>query len=139
MGEQDRRHARSAVGLVVAQPAQLGDREGGDQHAADRVGARLRTAHLGDQVVGRAGGAGVVPEQGVAHRLAVGVEGDHAVLLAGDGDRVGPLEQAVGRVVDGAEPGPGIDLGAGRVRSRAYVDDAPVVGVDEERLGRLGR
>ena len=45
-----RRDACGALGLVVAQPAQLGGGERGDQHAADGVGARLRAAELRDQV-----------------------------------------------------------------------------------------
>ena len=39
MGEQHPRHAGRVVGLVVAQPAQLGRGERGDQHASDGFGA----------------------------------------------------------------------------------------------------
>ena len=83
--------------------------------------------------------AGVVPEQGVADRLAGGVEGDHPVLLAGDRDRVGALEQPLGRRVArarsqarGSTSVPG-GCGAGLLR-----DDRAVVGVDEDGFGGLG-
>ncbi len=138
VGEQDARHPCGVLRLVVAQPAQLGGGERGDEDAADRVGAGLRSAHLLDEVERRTCRAGVVPEEGVAHRCAGRVQRHHAVLLAGDRDRVGAVEQAVGRLVDGTQPGPRVDLGARRVRRRTRLDDLAAVGVHQEGLGRLG-
>ena len=43
-------HPGGGLGLVVAQPAELGGGERRDQHAADRLGAGLRSPVLGDQV-----------------------------------------------------------------------------------------
>ena len=137
--QQHAAHARGVVGLVVAQPPQLARGERGDQDAADGVGAGLRPAHLVDQVARGPGRSGVVPQQRVAHRRTGVVESDHPVLLACHGDRVGTLQHALGRGVDGAQPGARVDLGAVRVGRGARLQDAPVVGVDEQCLGRLGR
>ena len=104
----------------------LVDRERGDRHAADRVGARLRAAELVDQVAGR--GAERVSFQSSASRTGVAgvVEGDHAVLLPADGDRRGPVEQpGPAACVERGQPGPRVDLGAGRVRRGPLLDDLP--------------
>jgi hypothetical protein len=132
-------HARGRLGLVVAQPAQLGDRERRHQDAAGHLGTRLRSAHLGDQGRGLGGRPGVVPEQRVAHRLPVVTERDHAVLLTPDRHRVGALEQACGGDVDRAQPGPRIHLGPRRMRRLTCTDHAAVIGVDQQCLGRLRR
>ena len=50
--------------------------------------------------------------------LAAAIEEHHAVLLAADGDRVRPVDQAVGGRLDRPQPGAGVDLGAGRVGCR---------------------
>jgi hypothetical protein len=132
-------HSAGVVGFVVAQPAQLGRGERGDHDAADRVRARLRAAELLDQVLGLGRGPGVVPQQRVAHRLPGLVQGDHAVLLPSDRDRVGALDQPVGGHRQRVQPGARIHLGARRVRSRALADHGAVVGVEEQRLGGLRR
>jgi hypothetical protein len=137
--EQHLGHPGRALRLGVAQPAQLGDRERRDQHAAGHVGAGLGSAHLLDQRRGLGRGPGVVPEQRVAHRRAGRVEADQPVLLAAHRDAVGAPEQAVGRGVHRAQPGPRVDLGAGRVRRRTLPVHGPVVGVHEQRLGGLRR
>ena len=86
MRQADGRGAGGRLGLVVAQPAQLGDRQRRDRDAAHRVGPRLRTAELVDQV-----GRGVRAERVSFHSSAgrttpAGlVEADHAVLLAAHG------------------------------------------------------
>src|SRR5699024_9865455 len=134
-------HACGALGvlrLVIAHPAQLGGGEGGDHQAADLLDARLGPAHLLDQGLGLRGGAGVVPQQRVAHHLAVCVEQHHAVLLSADGHGLGALEQRPGGLVDRGEPGTGIDLGAVRVGGAALLEDLAGRGVDQERLGGLG-
>ena len=118
-GSSTRRTRAAALGLVVAQPAQLGGGEGGDQDAADRVRAGLRSAHLGDEVAGGPGRPGVVPQQGVADRRRRPRRG-RPCRAAGP-----PTATASARssrpsvaVVDGAQPGPRVDLGAGRVGRR---------------------
>ena len=54
--------ARAACRARVRHPAQLAHGGGGDGHQAGGVGPGLG-AQLGDEVVGRLGGAGVVPQQ----------------------------------------------------------------------------
>jgi hypothetical protein len=129
------------VGLVLGQPAQLGDGERRHRHRPDGRGPGVPAAELGDEVLGGGGGAGVVPEQGVADDLAVLVEADHAVLLAADGDR-GHVVQAAcvgSRLLDSGPPGGGVDLGAVGVARAAGADQLAGLGVADDDLAGLGR
>ncbi len=138
--QRDRGDARRGLGLGVAQPAQLGGREGGDGHRA-RPSRPLLGPELGGQVASRPGAAGVVPEQGVAHDRAVGVEHDHPVLLPGDRDR-GDVVEAAGRVDrldQGVPPGVGRHLGALRVPGGALAHQFSGDGVADHDLATLGR
>ena len=81
------RDAREHVGLVLAQPRELRDRERRHRHRADRVGPRLR-APRSYQRVGLRRRLGVVPELGRPQHPALVVEHDHAVLLARHADRL---------------------------------------------------
>ena len=118
VGQQDPARAGGDVRLGAGGPAQLGGGDARDRDGAHRLGPRGGPAELLDQRRGVGRGPGVVPQQRVAHRLAVLVEQHHPVLLARDPDRrdvagADLAERARQRV----PPGPGIDLRAVRVRT----------------------
>jgi hypothetical protein len=138
VGQQHRDGPRRVLGLVLGEPAQLGDGEAGQRHAADGIGPRGR-AQLGDEVGRRARRPDVVPEQRRPHDVPRVVEGDHAVLLAGDGDRGDLIQQPATRGLEGAPPVLGIDLGAGGMRSARLVHHGAGVGIADDDLARLGR
>ena len=115
--ERDGRDLGGVVRLGVAQPAELGDgeRRDGDE---PRTGGEIRRAKLLDEVRGGSRGTGVVPQERVTDHVAVGVEGDHPVLLSAHGDGV-DVRDAAGirdRLLYGVPPRGGIDRGAVRVR-----------------------
>ncbi len=91
VGEQHPLRTGGGIGLVIAQPPQLGRGERCDEHAADSFGAGGRSAHLVDQVESFLAGTGVVPQDRVVDGLVVRIEGDHPVLLAADGDGFGAI------------------------------------------------
>ncbi len=139
--EADGGRARGVVGLVVAEPAQLGDRERRDRHQPDRVDPGLRSAELVDQVERGLGGAGVVPEQSRAYDGSVGVEADHAVLLAADGDRVDVVEPARGLdgLLERVPPRIRMHLGALRVGSVTAAHERTGLRIADDDLAGLGR
>ncbi len=145
MGQADRGGARRVVRLVVGQPAQLGHRERRDRHRTDRVGPRgsavTVAAQLGDQVVRRTAGPGVVPQQRGAYDVPLIVQADHAVLLSADGDRgdvVQPTRRGA-RLLQRIPPGPRIDLGAVGMRGTPRADDLSRCGIADQDLAGLGR
>jgi hypothetical protein len=139
VGKAHRGGSSGQVQLVLGEPAQLGDGEGRDRHRSRR-GRPRPGAELGDQVARRRGRAGVVPEQGGAYHVAGLVEEDHAVLLSADADGNDVVAEAVGAVErsgQGLVPGVRVDLGAGRVGSRAASKHRAVGQRSDHDLARL--
>jgi hypothetical protein len=138
--ERDGRHPRGVVGFVVAQPAQLGDRERRDRH---ETGAprEFIGAELGGQIGRRTRRARVVPQQGIADHVAVGIQGHHAVLLAPDRPRddVGETAGVRDRRAQRRPPGFGVHLGAVRMGAAAFAHHGAGVRVHHDDLARLGR
>ena len=60
------------------------------------------------------------------------------MLLTAHGDRVGPLEQGAGGLVDRGEPGTGVHLGAVGMGGAALLEHLAGGRVDEEGLRGLG-
>ena len=141
MRQADGGRTRGVLRLVVAQPAQLGDRERRDRHQPDRVHPRRRAAELVDQVEGGLRGAGVVPQQRRAYDGAGLVEADHAVLLAADRDRRDVVEPAGGRdrLLERVPPGVGVHLGALGMGGGPAADQRTGVRVADDDLAGLGR
>ena len=81
----------------------------------------------------------VVPQQRRPDHGARRVEGDHAVLLAADGDRGGPLQQPGSGLLQRFPPQLRVDLGAGGMRRDGLIDDLAVRRPDQHHLRRLGR
>jgi hypothetical protein len=126
--------------LGVAQPPELRDRERRDWNHAGSASVFGGT-HLFGQVPRRLGAAGVVPEQSRSDHPTVGVEGDHAVLLARYRD---------GR--DVIQPAGIVDCGPERLPPQLRIDFGPVgmggpslrmqcarLGVSDDDLAALGR
>ena len=65
------------------------------------------------------------------------VQRDHAVLLRGHPDRVGPLEQVAPGRRERLPPAVRMALGPVRVGRGRLGDDSAVLGLDEEHLGGL--
>jgi hypothetical protein len=70
--------------------------------------------------------------------VVVGVECNHAVLLAADADRGRLLQEAAPGLLEGVPPGVRVDLRSGGMLRRVLVDNLAVAGTDEQNLGRLG-
>ena len=99
-----------------------------------------------DQFIGIECRPSVVPEHGVVHRFAVGVEGDESVLLSGDRDRPDPTDDPGCRqgFAKGVDPeswigltrsvDPGHDMGGPSTGDRK-----PGLGIDDDDLRRLRR
>ncbi len=140
VGECHGGHPLGVVRLGVAQPAQLGGGERRDGNDAHPPGVVVR-ADLGGQVASCRGGAGVVPEQGVADDAALRIEHHHAVLLSGDRHRRDVVETA--GVVDGGEqripPGGGVDLRPIRMPGAARAHDGSGLQVAYDDFAALGR
>ena len=141
VGQADGRRTCGVLGLVVAQPAQLGDGERRDRHQPDRVHPRPGTAELVDQVEGGLRGAGVVPQQRRSYDGAGLVEADHAVLLAADRDRRDVVEPAGGRdrLLERVPPGVRVHLGALGMGGGPAADQLTGVRVADDHLAGLGR
>ena len=138
--QADRRGPPGVGRLVFGQPAQLGHRERGQRHRTDCLRPGLRS-ELGDQVGGRAGRPGVVPQQRRSHHLAGLVQAHHAVLLAGHAQR-GHVGQTAGlgnRLPKGLPPGVRLHLGAVRMSRPAGPDQRSGPGVPDHHLAGLGR
>ena len=121
--------------LVLGQPAQLGHREARRPARGRRRRPRPGPPSSAIRSAAARRGAGVVPQQGVAHDGAVLVEGHHAVLLAPDGDRGHAVEDAVAaRLLEGLPPAVGVDLGAVGVRRPAGAHDLAGLGVADDDL-----
>ena len=73
--------ASDEVGFVLHEPGELAYRERGDRYRTHPCGPGFGPDRLG-KTGGFGGGLGVVPELGGPQRPVVGVEHDHAVLLA---------------------------------------------------------
>ena len=88
VGQAHRRRTTCLLGLVLGQPAQLGDGERRHRDHADglrpRPPAHLGTTELLHQVACGRRRAGVVPQQRGPYDVAVVVEADHPVLLPTD-------------------------------------------------------
>ena len=140
VGECDRCHAGRVLRLRVAEPAQLraGERGHRDQ---SRAGDPRLPAEFLDHLRGRVGAADVVPEEGVADDAALGVERDHAVLLAGDRDGGDVVEPAGvrDRGAKGVPPVAGVDRRAVRVGRATLTDDGAGGGVADRDFAALGR
>ena len=132
--EQHPGDSLGVLGFVMAEPAELGCGEGGDEHAADGLSAGGLSAPFLDEFLGGVGGAGVVPEEGVSDRYAVRVERDHPVLLATDRDRRGLVLKPGACHVVRRQPSARIDLGAGWVSGGAALHDRPVIGSTSSAL-----
>lgn len=92
-----------------------------------------------DEVGGGVCGTGVVPQECVADGGAVGVEGDHAVLLGGDGDGGDVVEEApFGGFEEGMPPHVGVDFGSVRVGGTALTDEGSGFCIAYDDLGGLG-
>ena len=121
--EQDGGDAPERLGLVAAQPVQLGDGEGRDGDTAAGLGPGGRPARQGVQ---QHGGVGrrlrVVPQLGRAQDLAVVSEDDQPMLLRGDRQRARRLTARDGGFgtggVERVLPRRGVLLAAGRGRGR---------------------
>ena len=145
--EADGGDAARIVGLMIRQPAQLGDRQRGDRDAADGVGPGLPSgrlvsiAQLADEIAGGLGRTGVVPQQGGSDDLAVGVEDDHAVLLPAHGQGGDVVEAAgvVDRLPQRPPPMIGVDLGAIGMRRLGLADEGAGDGVADDDLAGLRR
>ncbi len=142
VGQAHCRRPLGRGGLVLGEPAELRHGERGDRHRADGVRPPLGAARqFGDEVVRRAGGPGVVPQQGRPYHLARLVQAHHAVLLGGDGDRRGVVQPA-GVVDRGAQRRPPrvrMDLGAVRMRRPALPDVGAGLRVADDDLAGLRR
>src|SRR5690606_7092892 len=96
-----------------------------------RAALGVAVAELGDEVAGVGRGRRVVPQHRGPDDVAVGVERDHAVLLAADGYRGDVVETA--RVSGGRDervpPGLGVDGRAVRVRGAALAHEGAGRGV----------
>ena len=147
MGQADRGDTGGAAWLVVGKPAQLGDGQGGHGDASNGVGPGAAAAGLValpqilDELVGGCGAAGVVPQQGRTDDPPVGIEEDHAVLLAADGQGGDVIEPADGVDDLPQRPPPvvGMDLRAGRVGGPGLADEDAGGGVANDDLARLRR
>ena len=136
-------HRRRPLGvrrLVLGEPAQLGDRDGGHRDRADGIRPHLR-AELSHQLCRGGRRAGVVPQQRRPHHLSHLVEAHHAVLLSRHGHRGHVVQPARGRHRrrQGVPPRGRVDLGADGVRRPAGADLCAGVGVAHHDLGALGR
>ncbi len=146
MGKPDGGGPVDGGGFVGAQPGPLGSREGGrrDAAAAGATG-ELLGAERGPELGGLGRGADVVPEQRGVDRPACRIEGDQAVLLAGDRDGGRAVRPAGPRHGLAERPPPllGVALAsaarADGVRGAALPQDLARVDVDGEGLGGLGR
>jgi hypothetical protein len=132
------------LGLVLGEPAQLGHGERRDRHDTDRLGpgatALLGTAELVDEVAGRAGGPGVVPQQRRAYDGAVLVEADHPVLLAAHADS-SHVVQASGlgdRLLERRPPVVRVHLRAVGMPGAALPHERSRLGVADDDLAGLG-
>ncbi len=137
VGQQHLLDPGGVVGFVVAKPTQFGRRERCDQDTADSLRAAGRPAPLLDEVNGRVGGAGVVPEQRIADWHPVRVQRDHPVLLPTDRDSSRPVDKRRRRLVVRREPSARVNLGATRMGRDPALDDRAVVGIHKQRFGRL--
>jgi hypothetical protein len=135
--QQDLRGPGGGLRLVLGEPAQLGDGEGGGGDAAGLPCPLPRAAQFGDELPGLRRGPDVVPEQGGPDHLAGLVYDDHAVLLRGHPDRVRAVEQPGPRLDQGLPPQFRVALGAVRMRGAGLPDDGAIVGLAEQHLGGL--
>ena len=132
--------AAQVVRLVASQPAQLGRGDRRDRHDADLVGPGLRASELLDQIGGGPGRAGVVPQQRGPDDVVVSVQGDHAVLLAADGDCLDAIEDpARTRGAPGIPPCPRIDLGPIGMRRPSGSEHRAGLRIADDDLAGLGR
>ena len=129
--------AREVVRLVLGHPRQLADGDRGQRHDAGLPRPPVG-ALVGHQAGGLGSAAHVVPEQRRPHRLAVRVEGDQAVLLAGDRDGGAVLEGVARRLVQRRAPRPRVHLGAVRMGRRPARERLAGGGVDRHHLAGLG-
>ncbi len=126
--------------LVLGEPAQFGDGEGGDRYHVDRLGPFGR-AQLGDEVGRGPGRPGVVPEQGRPDHLARLVQAHHPVLLRADrkGRHIAEPTGPGQRRVQCPPPLPRIHLGTVRVGRATGAHERPGRRVPDDDLARLGR
>ena len=136
-GSSTRLHPGGVGGLVLGQPAQLGDGEGHRRHGAGARRPLGRPAELRDQRRGLRRGLHVVPEHRVPDDRARGVEHHHAVLLRPDADRVRPLQEPAPGRGQRLPPVVRVAFRAVRVRRAGGSDDGPVVGPAQQHFGGL--
>ena len=86
VGQKHLGDASDEVGFVLHEPGELADCERGDRYRTHPCCPGFGPDRLGE-TGGFGGGLGVVPELGGPERSVVGIEHDHAVLLAPDADR----------------------------------------------------
>ena len=127
-------------GFLVGEPAQLGDRDGGDRHHTDPLRPFLGATQLRNEL-GRGGtGSSVVPQQCISHDIARLVQAHHAVLLCSHRHRVDVVE-STGGADGGLQSGPPqlrVDLGAVGMRRRRGAHGFAGVGVADHHLAGLG-
>ena len=68
-------------GFLVGEPAQLGDRDGGDGHHTDTLRPLLGAIQLRNKLKSGGTGSSVVPQQCISHHIARLVQAHHPVLL----------------------------------------------------------
>ena len=136
VGEQHPVDAARGVGLVVAQPPELGRRERRHQHAPDRA------AHACGPPISAMSSAAAAAERMSFHSSAScdrlpGASRPPCRAADHRPHRAGASEQGR-RPPRGVEPGARVDRRPFGVGGRRLRDDRPAVGIDQERLGGLG-
>ena len=126
------------VGVVLGDPAQLGDGERRHRDQARGISPLLR-AELRDELVSSPRRARVVPQQRGPHHGAVPVEQHHAVLLPAHRNRgdVSETTRIGDRRVQRDVPVGGVDLRAVRVRGTTLADQLTRDGIADDDLARL--
>ena len=146
MRQRHRCDSGCCLGLMVPQPAQLGDGESGDRHGPDGIrppqGAvhRAAFAQLINEVSGSPRGSRVIPQQGRADHVSVDVKTRQAVLLTTDRHGL-DVVKATGLtkcLAQGLPPVFRIDLGAGGMGRSPLANEARCLGVANDDLARLG-
>ena len=132
MRQRHRCDSGRCLGLMVPQPAQLGDCESGDRHGPDGIRPtpgtfrRVTFAQLLNEVSGSPRGSRVIPQQGRADHVSLDVETHQAVLLTTDRHSL-DVVKATGltkRFAQGPPPMLRIDLGAGGMGRSPLANEA---------------
>ena len=138
MRKHHRLGPRGIIGLMLGEPPRLAHREGGNRNTADGIGPGLGATPFTHKIIGRGRRPCVIPQEGIAHGLARGVEGHHPVLLACDSDRGDTIKHAVECLAQCIPPGAGVNRSALRMRGSRFANERTGVGITHDDLDRLG-